>query len=701
MRRRALAITVAAALLSVATVVAPLAAIADTGGRPDAGVFSDGEIARITDTDPAAAERAYQDLTKGVAAEIVMMRLARALDGVQDPRRQRALIDRIRGSRSAAAPAVPALIRSLRSPDKEVRQAGLAVLYEMGVVAGPEAVAPLISMLKDPEVDIRATAANALGALGSWIYEDNPDHSEEPRAARAALQPLAALILDRRQPSKVRIAAASSLSQMLVDARVVPALITALGDPDSDVREHVCHALERGRARTAVPALEARLGDRAVKVQVAAAGALLAIGVRKRAVDRLARVLDAPGAMEDKEKAAYLLQQYPRDARPALAALVRIALIPWQHPFGPERSDNREHVREWAVKAIRRVGAPAVPVIMPFVRRRPRRDDEVGEELRGKAIELVCDLGPAASSAYSALLPFLKSDDANMRMTVAGCLVALGVSPRLVAPRILPLLSDPEGAVVRDAVVAAKRLGPAAAPAVPRLRKLARDKDDYVRTAAIDTLGNIGAPARQARPEIEAAFADAKPEVHVAAALALVKIRVDPAARIRQLLDMLAAQDARSKATRSSEVAAWRLGELASYPEGKEVLRALVAAFDTAPEIHDGLAHSVVAFGQDAAASALVPLTRDIEHGFNKEAVGALIAFGPKSLPAVPALVRAMSEKGGDFALSGLAAASRRSKAIRSAVTAECAKTSGRPVYRCRLLMKEIDNPTTSAFDEY
>ena len=164
----------------------------------DGGVeFSVGDIARIADTDAAAAERAYQDLTKGLPPAVLMTRLARALDGTQDARRQRALINRIRGSRVNAAPAVPALARSLRSADKEVRQAAVAALNEIGPAAGPAAVAPLIATLQDPDADIRVTAASALGALGSWTYEDHPDHGEGARAAQAAQPSLAALISGR------------------------------------------------------------------------------------------------------------------------------------------------------------------------------------------------------------------------------------------------------------------------------------------------------------------------------------------------------------------------------------------------------------------------------------------------------------------------------------------------------------------------
>ena len=186
--------------------------------------------------------------------------------------------------------------------------------------------------------------------------------------------------------------------------------------------------------------------------------------------------------------------------------------------------------------------------------------------------------------------------------------------------------------------------------------------------------------------------------MQAAAAVALVKTRIAPAAGLRHLLDMLAARGAYAEAIDWSRAAAWRLGELAPYPGGKAALPALVAALDTAPpEIHDGLAHAIAAFGADAAASALVPLAKILDRDWftsSKEACGALAALGPRILPAVPALVRAASSNGNSSgpASQALRATARRSKDVRLAVKAECAKTSGWPLRRCQALIDQMES---------
>ena len=129
-----------------------------------------------------------------------------------------------------------------------------------------------------------------------------------------------------------------------------------------------------------------------------------------------------------------------------------------------------------------------------------------------------------------------------------------------------------------------------------------------MRASAIDTIGAIGAAASSARPELEAALTDREISVQTAAALALVKTRADPAGGLQHLRDLLTGQ--------SSRDAAWRLGELASQPEGKQVLAALVAGLGAAnPANHEGFAHSIAAFGEEAAPTALVPLTKALGQG--------------------------------------------------------------------------------------
>jgi HEAT repeat protein len=62
------------------------------------------------------------------------------------------------------------------------------------------------------------------------------------------------------------------------DARAVPVVLLALGDPNADVRAEACRALEDLRARDALPHLHARLEDMEVKVRLAAEETIRALG---------------------------------------------------------------------------------------------------------------------------------------------------------------------------------------------------------------------------------------------------------------------------------------------------------------------------------------------------------------------------------------------------------------------------------------
>jgi HEAT repeat protein len=222
---------------------------------------------------------------------------------------------------------------------------------------------------------------------------------------------------------------------------------------------------------------------------------------------------------------AILVSAPAREAHDAasLLRLVRAAVIPHEHLIETMPSDGRESARGDAIWKINQIGAPALPFLLPYVRAPPR--GEWDSEQRARAIALVCGLGRAARSAFAALAPLVRARDAELRGTVAVCLAHLGVSPRLVAPLILPLLSDRDSFVVREAVEGARQLGPAAAPALARLRRLAYRGDVYVRVAAVAAIGNIGRAAWTARATLDVALDDAEADVQAAAAVALVKTR--------------------------------------------------------------------------------------------------------------------------------------------------------------------------------
>jgi HEAT repeat protein len=87
-------------------------------------------------------------------------------------------------AKAAGEPAVAGLVSLLRDPDDEVRQIAVYCLDEIG---GAEAAAALVSMLDDPDAVIGASAARAL------------HHHPDPRIYRALLR-----VFDRPDPAILR-----------------------------------------------------------------------------------------------------------------------------------------------------------------------------------------------------------------------------------------------------------------------------------------------------------------------------------------------------------------------------------------------------------------------------------------------------------------------------------------------------------------
>src|SRR5262245_6340164 len=98
-----------------------------------------------------------------------------------------------------AAPAVPALVRSLRSPSPLVRQNAALALGEIGVAG--EAVPALAAALADSEWTVRRQAAIALGQIGQAAHSAEADlrrcqrdpHSQVRKAVEDALVKIGAI----------------------------------------------------------------------------------------------------------------------------------------------------------------------------------------------------------------------------------------------------------------------------------------------------------------------------------------------------------------------------------------------------------------------------------------------------------------------------------------------------------------------------
>ncbi len=181
--------------------------------------------------------------------------------------------------------AVPRLAEGLRDPDPDVRVSAARGIGQVGPTAA-EALPALVRALRDGEPRVRFDAAVALGRVGA--------------VARDAVPALTRALTD--PAGEVRVGAALGLAGMGAAARdAVPALLQALRDGNVVLRMSACSALGSvgPDARAAVPALRAALRDHNTSVRTSAASALGAIGPAAReAVPELRRLAESDRALD-------------------------------------------------------------------------------------------------------------------------------------------------------------------------------------------------------------------------------------------------------------------------------------------------------------------------------------------------------------------------------------------------------------------
>ncbi|MEA3400670.1 MAG: HEAT repeat domain-containing protein [Armatimonadota bacterium] len=229
-------------------------------------------------------------------------------------------------------PAVRPLIERLTEDDAwAVRRKAASALGGLGEVAVDEgAVQPLIGRLKDGRPEVRAAAAQALGALG------------DPAAA----QPLATLLLTNRRGATAEIAEAL----VKIGQPAIAPLTPALDHPEAAVRLVAAETIATIGTSDAVLPLGKALTDPEVKVREAAADAL-----RNLADRRVLHQLIA--ALGDSESRVYYA------ARDALARMGEPAIPALLGALGSANT----RVAYMAEQALARIGGPAVEPLIQWL----------------------------------------------------------------------------------------------------------------------------------------------------------------------------------------------------------------------------------------------------------------------------------------------------------------------------------------------
>jgi HEAT repeat protein len=307
-------------------------------------------------------------------------------------------------------------------------------------------VAALAIALHDPDIEVRASAAQALGSLG------------DPRAVEALLQALRS-----DADAGVRKMAAWALGEIESPAAVGGLSQAVRSDSSAEVRTAAAWALGEIESAEGVDALGAALRDSSVEVRRNAVWALGEIESAE-AVEWLVPALrDAD--LEIRRKATWALGEIESAAAvPGLSAAMR---------------DSDAEVRATAAWALGEIQSPAGIDAL----RGGMADSDV--EVRRKSAWALGEIQDAR--AVPALTAALADSDHETRKTAVW---ALGeIQDPAAIPALRPLLHDPDAEVRKTAIWALLEMDDPAVYDV--LVELLQDEDPEVRKQAAHALGNM------------------------------------------------------------------------------------------------------------------------------------------------------------------------------------------------------------------
>jgi len=442
----------------------------------------------------------------------------------------------------------------------------------------------LIEALDHPRLEVRKSAARALGAMGTAASQATPTllRALEDRE----LRPLAAQAL-----------ATAATSQGL--KAVTPTLLKMLHDGDPRVRQATILALGRSRAKNhaVVLALSGALEDPDVSVRKTVFDVLTAMGpAAKPAVPRLIRML-----REDREVdfAVSLLGTIGPPAREAVPDLVAI--------YEKGKESGRGYPAVWPLG---RIGPAEIvlPILLESMRA-PLKSPRSGH--RDNAIRAIGFLGPAAREAI---------------------------------PELIGQLDETFLGGTGSAMTALHEIGP---EAIPYLIEALRSADNWnCRAGAALTLAKFGPAGKAAIPALQQALHDGESRVALEAAFALVNLHFDGDEAIQVLLRALREDLPRDTGGLwHLEVVTSRMISLA--PALHPIAPMLIAMLgENNPALSWRVIPILSAMGPVAkgAVPALVELTKSDDPHMRDAATFALVDVGADAQIAVTALCDRLKE---------------------------------------------------------
>ena len=522
-------------------------------------------------------------------------------------------VDEIGKAGPAAASAAPELLKLLGDADANLRWRSARAL---GAIHAKDAVDALTAALKDDDAMVRAQSAFALGVIGEASKPAAPAlvaavGDEDTLVRRAALRALHRIKPDREitRPLFLKLlksadpltvsAVLNSMAEM--GAEAVPALKDAMEHEESRYWATLVIQEIGEPAKSLVPDLTEMVADEdEPELRMHAILALGAIGESaKDAVPQIIEQLKNDKYNAAKYAAAYVLANMgAKDAKAALQAAV-------------DANQGAE-----GDQFLRLVSARGLAVLFP-------EDDA----LQTQSVEAIID--------------GLQSEDKNVRRAAVQALAETKAPSEEVQPRLIAAIEAADQELISDIVRALSAMG---ADAVPRVKRgLANPK---LRGYAAVVLGNIGAEAKDAVPELTAALdVEDEPEFRREILFTLGQIGPPAAPAVEKIVAILETEEN----DRVIAAACYALRNMG--PAATDAGPALVGVYNDGTEFQRMLAIWAllrVRPGYESVEKRAIPLlTKGLSHEraeVRAEAAQALGEIGPNAASALPELKKLLDD---------------------------------------------------------
>lgn len=529
---------------------------------------------------------------------------------------------------SAQQPTMAEYIQQLNHKDKAMRLYGA---YALGLIGDEKAVQPLIKILKDPDVYVRAAAIDALGGIDNLdtltvltglLTDENHIIRAHAANAVAKIAPqqekeyqIRRYVKDLSDPKHiVRLHALTTLASLQPNQAAVyqqTRALADLGDADESIRRTGAQALGEVGGEQVIDPLIQGINDQSALVRGNVAVALGKLASRidgntvQPAIDALVIALrDADASVRSRASRA-LAQVGASAVQPLIAAL--------------PMSDGSANPA--VVNALRWIGVPAIEALTAAL-------DTGDASTRAVAAAVLGQIQPDSAAAYQITrsIRALRDSNPSIRAQAASRLGALGHMSD-VAP-LIAALGDQESHVRQHAAMALGKIGE---PAIDALTPALRDGNPSMAWYAMMALGLIASKLEadaRLQPAIDPlldALEDEDISIRLMAAETLKKIGISAS---EQIAALLMDETAMTRAIAAAVLAAIEPDMADAYQR----IRYTADLQDVQPTIRAAAARTLGWIGNAETTDALTVSLKDADPTVRRNAANALAQIGESAI---------------------------------------------------------------------